>query len=207
MNHAIILSALLIVYCTIHSLLISLPVTNFIKRKTGKRFCYFRLFFNVFSVVSLIPVVYYDYVLHHEPFFVWSGSLLYLKYGMIISGAGLLVAGARQYSFSHFIGINQIKTQCVEENNVAADKLNTSGVLGLIRHPWYTAVILLLWSRNLDYSNLIVNIIFSLYLLAGAWLEEKKLIKAFGNIYLHYRQTVSMFLPFKWISKFLTSQY
>jgi protein-S-isoprenylcysteine O-methyltransferase Ste14 len=118
---------------------------------------------------------------------------------MIFFGIVLILAGAKAYSFSQFSGIQQIKTGCMEENDISSDKLNTSGINGMVRHPWYTAVIFLLWSRNMDYSALIVNSIFTLYLIAGAYHEEYKLLMAVGDQYKEYKKKVSMFVPLKWL--------
>ena len=77
--------------------------------------------------------------------------------------------------------------------------LVTGGVLGVVRHPWYLGGILLLWARDLNVSGLIVNIILSLYLIFGAWLEEQKLLKEFGASYAEYQKKVSMFIPLRWL--------
>jgi protein-S-isoprenylcysteine O-methyltransferase Ste14 len=71
--------------------------------------------------------------------------------------------------------------------------------LSIIRHPWYSATILILWSRNVDLSALIVNVILILYLIYGTYLEEKKLVVEFGDEYRLYQQSVSMLFPSKWL--------
>ena len=63
------------------------------------------------------------------------------------------------------------------------------------------AGILLLWGRNLDSADMIVNVVFTAYLIIGATLEEKKLVKEFGDDYLEYKRTVSMLVPFKWLKR------
>ena len=201
MNNYILLSVLLILYCFIHSFLISIPVTRFAKRKLGKSFCYYRLMYNIFSLVSILPIMYYANTLKAEIFFSWNGYAVVIKYLLIISGFALVISGSRAYSFSLFSGLKQIKSGCIEENDISSDNLCTTGVSAIIRHPWYTAVILLLWSGNFDYSKLIVNSVFTLYLIIGAYLEEYKLIKAFGDQYREYKRDVSMFVPLKWLRK------
>jgi protein-S-isoprenylcysteine O-methyltransferase Ste14 len=176
------------------------------KKIMGKTFCYYRLCYNVFSIITLVPVLYFANTLKSEAFFIWNGIWLILKYAMITIGVVLIAAGARGYSFSQFSGLRQIKSGCTEENDASSDTLNTSGISGIIRHPWYTAVILLLWSANLDYSTFIVNVIFSLYLVIGAFLEESKMVKAFGNQYIEYKREVSMFVPMKWIFKHMNER-
>jgi protein-S-isoprenylcysteine O-methyltransferase Ste14 len=159
------------------------------------------MIYNIFSVITLAPILYYAYIIRGLVIFSWYGYLAIIQWMLILIGAILLIGGSIGYSFSQFSGIKQIKTECVEENDVSSDKLNTSGISGIIRHPWYTAVILLLWSRELNYSALTVNIVFTIYLILGAHLEELKLAKAFGDQYRNYKKNVSMFVPIKWIYK------
>ena len=56
-----------------------------------------------------------------------------------------------------------------------------------MRHPWYLAVVLLIWARNLQSADLVVNAVLMLYLMAGTMLEERKLVDAFGEEYRAYQ--------------------
>lgn len=80
-----------------------------------------------------------------------------------------------------------------------------SGILGVIRHPWYLATILLIWARPLDISAILINSILAVYVLTGAFLEEKKLLLEFGDKYRAYQNKVSMFIPYKWVKSKLRS--
>jgi DNA-binding XRE family transcriptional regulator len=53
-------SLLWIVWCTLHSILIATPVTDYMKKKLGDQFRFYRLFYNTVSLVTLIPLVYYS---------------------------------------------------------------------------------------------------------------------------------------------------
>jgi len=77
--------------------------------------------------------------------------------------------------------------------------IDSSGVLGLVRHPWYTAVVLLLWARDLDVAALVANGVLTIYIVVGTLLEEGKLVHEFGDAYRNYQGRVSMFVPLKWI--------
>jgi protein-S-isoprenylcysteine O-methyltransferase Ste14 len=58
---------------------------------------------------------------------------------------------------------------------------------------------LFIWARQLDISAIFVNVILTFYLIAGTYLEEKKLIREFGEKYIAYQKRVSMLMPYKWI--------
>ncbi len=81
----------------------------------------------------------------------------------------------------------------------ASGEFDSSGVLGLVRHPWCTATFLALWARDFDLATMIVNLVLSAYLVIGTNLEEQKLIKEFGETYRTYKTRVSMFFPVSWL--------
>lgn len=199
MRDLIYLASLLIIYCFFHSFLISLPVMRFIKNRSGFIYYYYRIIYNIFSVISLIPIIYYAYILNGRKIITWIENLVYLKYLLTFAGLLLLFAGAKEYSLMQFTGLKQIILKHSHKELNSTGELKRTGVLGIIRHPWYTAGILLLWSRDMDNSALVVNIVLTLYLIIGAYLEEYKLVKIFGNQYCDYKKEVSMLFPYKWI--------
>ncbi len=201
LNDYLFLSILLISYCLIHSLLISIPVTTFFKNRLGNGYSYYRLIFNLFSLFTLLPVLYFARTLESHTIIRWEGIWLYFRIILNILGIWVIYAGSKGYSFKQFSGIKQIQSKTLNENDIISEHLSTSGILSYIRHPWYTGVIILLWSRNLNKSALIVNIIFTLYLILGAFWEEKKLKLAFGQNYSRYKREVSMFIPLAWFLK------
>jgi protein-S-isoprenylcysteine O-methyltransferase Ste14 len=191
--------SLWVLWCTLHSTLIATPVTDYLKKKLGDRFRFYRLFFNAVSLVTLLPVVYYSIPIRQAPLFRWEGSLMIVKYLLWAASIALFVAGGRHYSMAQFFGIRQIKTGRANAALSECDTFDTSGILRAIRHPWYTASLLLIWARDLSLSTLLINIILSAYLVVGTILEERKLLSEFGERYREYQKNVSMFIPYKWL--------
>lgn len=60
----------------------------------------------------------------------------------------------------------------------------------------YASTIGLIWSRNLQERDLVINIVFSVYLIVAAFMEEKRLIAHYGEAYRSYMKRTSMFVPF-----------
>ena len=197
----LILAILWIAFCTLHSGLISITFTNFLKQKIGDSYRFYRLFYNIFSIVTLIPVFIYTVSIRQQPFFAWTGYLLPVKDVLFFIGIICFVAGARHYSFSQFSGIAQIKEGANHNLINETGELSSRGILGVVRHPFYAGIFPLIWSSNLDTPTLIVNIILSIYVVIGTLLEERKLIEEFGDAYREYQQKVSMLFPLKWIKK------
>jgi protein-S-isoprenylcysteine O-methyltransferase Ste14 len=73
--------------------------------------------------------------------------------------------------------------------------LDTTGILGVVRHPWFAGGLLIIWARPIDMAILVTNVVLSTYLVLGAVLEERKLVAEFGDEYREYQEKVSMFLP------------
>ena len=194
-----ILVLLWITYCGLHSGLIANTVTTIVKLKLGVNYRYYRISYNIFAIVTLIPVVVYTHSIKQTPFFCWEGFLMPVRYILLVSGLLILYVGSRHYDMQTFLGLRQIKLGVNHNLINTSGKIDSTGILGIIRHPFYSGSILILWSNDLDTSILIVNIILSLYLIIGTFLEEQKLIQEFGNEYREYQRKVSMLFPIKWI--------
>jgi protein-S-isoprenylcysteine O-methyltransferase Ste14 len=197
----LLLALLWVCYCIVHSALISITITTYFKRALGNRYRFYPLAFNVFSIITLIALLIYSHSSRFQgrSLFDWSGNWRILQYCIMALAAALIIAGARQYSISQFLGIRQI----FEHNTSGAMALDgtfeKTGVLGVVRHPWYVAVFLLLWAGNLNMAAIMINLVLSMYLAIGTMLEERKLVIEFGDGYRRYQQQVSMFIPLKWL--------
>jgi protein-S-isoprenylcysteine O-methyltransferase Ste14 len=127
-----------------------------------------------------------------------------VRYILLASGLLILYAGSRHYDMQTFLGLKQIKLGVNHNLINTSGEIDSTGILGIVRHPFYSGSILILWANNLDASMFIVNIILSVYLIIGTLLEEKKLVQEFGNEYKDYQKKVSMLFPIKWILKRLS---
>ncbi len=197
----ILLSLLWTVYCIVHSALISVTVTDFFKRALGDGYRFYRLFFNAFSLGTLVPLLIYSHSAHWrtELLFAWEGHMRIFQYGLIALAAILVMAAARHYSMLQFLGIQQILEARPGNAMTESGEFDSSGVLGVVRHPWYLALLILLWARDLNLTEIAINVVLSVYLLIGTFLEEQKLVFEFGDKYKAYQRQVSMFIPLKWL--------
>jgi protein-S-isoprenylcysteine O-methyltransferase Ste14 len=195
----IILSLLVVAWCVLHSAMISVSVTEYIKKRLGTRFRFYRLFFNLVALLTLIPVALFAYSIRTQAIFSWDGYLRIGQALLLVVAVLLLLLGGRHYDVRQVIGIKQIKEGSANKAITETGELDTSGVLGITRHPWYLATILLVWARQMDVSVIFVNVILTSYLFVGTLLEERKLIGEFGEKYLAYQKRVSMLIPLKWL--------
>jgi protein-S-isoprenylcysteine O-methyltransferase Ste14 len=108
---------------------------------------------------------------------------------MMLATFGVIVIrqAFKQYSLKKFVGLNKDEGVFIDE-----------GILKSIRHPLYAGTILIVvgfffFSPTL--STLVSMICIFLYLPIGIYLEERKLVKKYGDQYLTYKKKVPMLLP------------
>lgn len=191
------LSILWILWCSLHSLLISRFFITKMKNILGIKFAYYRLAFNAFSLLTLIPVVIYQQLLSEGIIFSWPGSWNLLKFGMYLASFVLFYGGYRVFDMRYVLGTKQVD-EMREGKKVDAMDFYTTGILEYVRHPWYSGSILLVWAfGSISDVSLVSKIILTAYLIFGTFLEEKKLIHEIGEPYLAYRRRVPMLIPWK----------
>jgi len=182
-------------WCALHSFMISQGVISVLKKRFGDRYRFYRIVFNLVSVLTLIPVLIYSGSLRGDPFFTWSGAWRPVQFFLALGAMALFFAGGRHYDLRQFLGIRQVMEHEWKRGLTETGGMDTSGILGVIRHPWYTAAILIIWARPLDMAVLVTNVVLTAYLIIGPVLEEKRLVDEFGKEYQEYQQRVPMFFP------------
>ena len=195
-----LLAVFWIVWCAIHSGMISLTATGFLQRQLGTRYRSYRLFFNIFATATIIPIVAFERSVNGPVLFQWDGFLIGIQVILFVLAGLLFIAGAIHYDMLHFLGIRQITSGTSHSPLSETGKLNTTGILSLTRHPWYLGGILFVWTANrtLDTPTLVSNVVLTAYLVFGTILEERKLVVQFGDEYREYQKRVPMLLPVKW---------
>ena len=200
LNQVAVLSGLWICWCTMHSLLIARRTVSGMKSILRERFAYYRLFYNFFSVITLIPLLIYHYGIQETVLFDWPGFWLLLKLALYIAAFMLFYGGYRVYDLQYVLGLKQMREFSAEKELVPMP-FKTSGILEYVRHPWYTGGILLVWGfGDITDVSLVLKVILSAYFIIGTMLEERKLVAEIGEPYREYCQRVPMLIPWKRIN-------
>jgi methanethiol S-methyltransferase len=184
-------------YCILHSYLISIGFTNLMVRLLKKYYAFYRMFYVLLSLVLLIPLINYTAQLDTEIIITYELPLNIVRYVLICGSLAIFFwAFFFNYNSLSFFGIYQILRFGKTKTSNPSEEIKRNGLLGIIRHPMYFALILFLWCHTFRVSDIVVNIVLTLYIFVGTILEEKKLILEFGDTYVKYQQEVPMLIPF-----------
>ena len=80
-------------------------------------------------------------------------------------------------------------------NLFGTQRLAVKGVYGWIRHPMLVAGFLFLATSGPSRNNLVFLLMYTTYMLIGAYFEERRLVRIFGERYFEYRRQVGAFFP------------
>ncbi len=184
-------------YCALHSYLISIGFTNLLNRLLKKYSAFYRLFYILISLFLLIPLINYTAELDNKVIIVYGPYLDILRY-VLISGSLLMFFWAFFFDYDSlsFFGVRQILNFAGIQKRNPSDEIKRKGLLGIMRHPMYLALIIYLWCQTHKMSDIVVNIVLTVYVIIGTNLEEKKLVLEFGEEYVKYQAEVPMLIPF-----------
>lgn len=196
MNYLFIAS-LWIAYCLLHSFLVSTRFTNLLTGLLKNYYAFYRMFFVGFSLALLIPLIRYTDQFDSNIIITYSPTLNIVRYILLLGSLAMFFwAFFIDYDSLSFFGVRQILNFGKEKKINPSEDLKKSGLLGIVRHPMYFALIIALWCDTFTMTGIIVNIILTFYVIMGTILEEKKLVLEFGDTYVKYQQEVPMLIPF-----------
>lgn len=181
----------IIVWGIVHSLLASMGLKDVLRRVFGDGFMkFYRLFYNVFAVISFLPILYLLAALPDRNLYEVPTPFAYLMRVGQAASALLLLIAVVQTDLLSFAGLRQL----FEEEKKGP--LITGGLYRLVRHPLYTFSLLILWlSPTMSLNSFIVYSALTMYILVGIFFEERKLLREFGQEYARYRSTTPMLIP------------
>jgi protein-S-isoprenylcysteine O-methyltransferase Ste14 len=197
MSYILLISGWIFFYA-LHSILALDSVKSFAKNGFQSYFPFYRISYNLFSIMLFVVLVYYQFSLSQE--LVVAESLVLEILGAIVFLLGIVVLNIAFSSFNkrEFIGLEQLD-EIKQPTIIAEKKLVKTGLYGYVRHPLYFGVILMLLGAVLFLPNvpmLLFVMVSLVYLPIGVTLEERKLVAEFGAQYQVYQREVKMLFPF-----------
>jgi protein-S-isoprenylcysteine O-methyltransferase Ste14 len=182
-----------LLYGLVHSIMASLRAKTLVRRWFGPAVDrIYRLAYNIFSALSLLPVLALPVYLPDRMLYVIPFPWLLLTAGLQGLAIVALLVGMWQTGLWSFIGLRQI----FEPQPVDVQRLIIRGLYRWVRHPLYTAGLFIIWLIPVMTVNLLaLNLGLSLYLVIGAIVEERKLLSEFGQAYTNYQDRTPMLIP------------
>ena len=182
-----------VLFCVLHSLLASIRLKQWMAKKTGKAFKYYRLYYSLFAFAGLAAILLYQFTLFSPNIF--SPTAFSYATGIFIGIAGLAIMALCIKKY--FGQLSGLKTFFIDEVT-SGNKLIITGIHRHVRHPLYAGTFLFIWGLFifLPFTSLVIsNFIITVYTLIGIRFEEEKLVKEFGQPYEEYKKTVTMIIP------------
>ena len=130
-------------YCLLHSFLISIRFTDLMTRLLKNYYAFYRIFYVFISLILLIPLISYTAQLDNNVIIIYGLPLNIVRY-VLISGSLLIFFWAFFFNYDSlsFLGIRQILNFRKINKTNPSEEIKKSGLLGIIRHPMYLALII-----------------------------------------------------------------
>ncbi|BCA59438.1 methyltransferase family protein [Sphingomonas sp. HMP6] len=171
-----------------HSVLAGADLRRGMGRLVGRAH---RLVYNALALLALLAVLATGHWLAGSALpFMMPLALRWVMNAAVIAGLVLGWVALRSYHLGAFIGTAQLRGA---DDTAAA--LSVSGLHRWIRHPLYSAVLLIVWGMARSELDVATACWVTLYLIIGSRIEEQRLIARYGDAYRRYRSTTPAFLP------------
>lgn len=189
MKDLLYLGILWLLYFIIHSCLASLAVKQIVSRIWPESDRIYRLLYNFFSIILLIPIGWFLVTHPGQVLWQWNGVFRSIQFLVTLCVLFGFYWSTKAYNMKTFLGLQQWSNQNMD------DPLGFSGLHRYVRHPWYTLVLIYIWTRDMDSLFLLSAILMTSYFWVGSILEERKLLAYYGSAYKTYMNKVPGLIP------------
>jgi methanethiol S-methyltransferase len=117
---------------------------------------------------------------------VWSLAMYCCQFFLLLA----LARCVQQTDAGIFLGIRQLR------DTGTVETLKTEGFYAVVRHPLYLiSILFMLLNPVMSIQWLILTLFSTIYFIAGAIVEEKRLIESHGEEYISYMKKVPFIIP------------
>jgi protein-S-isoprenylcysteine O-methyltransferase Ste14 len=187
-------------YGLLHSLLASLTAKAHTRQWIGPvTDRWFRLAYNFIAAITLLPILFLPILIPDREIYTIPFPWVIITLAIQVLAVFALIVGLRQTGLSAFLGLRQL----LLPEDTTPPRLVIDGLYRYVRHPLYTAGLLIIWLLPiLSWNLLALNLGLTAYIFIGAHFEEQKLLREFGEAYAEYRNHTPMLIPGVKLSRF-----
>ncbi len=179
------------IYFALHSVFASDAVKQFFKQSMPAVSRFYRIIYNVIFTLGLLVMLVLNASIPSAYLIEPSSWTRYFSLMLATVGIFIFRAAFRQYDSRGFMGLRD------DEQEV----FKAGGILKKVRHPIYLATLFIVagfWLFIPNVTTLVSAGCILVYLAIGIPLEERKLIRKYGDAYRQYRKDVPALIPRLW---------
>lgn len=186
-----LLCVLWILWCFLHSIFTSTKTTSWFKKRLGDKFTFYRIFYNLFSLITVLPLLYWQRTIAGHIVIKLSPFLLIFKYVALILSVIVIAGSFFTFDIKEFLGIGKI----ISRNKKTI--ISKHGFYGIVRHPMYLGgfVFFLALMTHTPLAQFLGYLILAVYMIIGTVREDRRLANELGEEYRSYQKEIPMFLP------------
>jgi len=182
------------IFYSLHTLLASLSIKKKMKNRIGKTYVWYRLIYSLFSSIGLLAILVYGSMIEKRRLLAITDFTTYLGYMFAAFGTIIIVKSLKHFSLSALVCLR------AHDDLEEQPEFVRKGMHAYIRHPLYAGLLLIFlgfFFFDPILASLVHLICLIVYLPAGIYFEEKKLIQIFGESYAQYKKEVPALCPRK----------
>ena len=185
------LCATWIQWCFLHSFLITPGTTIWLKKQVGGKFAYYRICYNLFSLITVLPLFYWQRTITGPIVLPLSPHLVIVKYTALVFSFIVVAGSFVSFDIREFFGIRQPQQKEKEP------AIHTHGLYGIVRHPMYLGGIIFFTASmtHVPLPQFLGYLILVMYMVIGTFREDRRLSRELGDMYIKYQKEVPMILP------------
>ena len=210
--HHLLFAAAWASFGVVHSLL----AADWVKARAVDEFRpFYRISYNIWAGFHLGAILLLEWGgFPDKAVFGWPSWLGWTFHGVQALGWMLVLWAISGYDVGRFAGIEEAADEIRSRDTarkpgrpqsdaqVAPPKpevepLRTEGLNAYMRHPLYTGLLVVLWSRVFDEFQLATALWGTAYIVIGTRFEERKLRRLYGEAYERYCAAVPAFFPWR----------
>ena len=198
----------------VHSLL----AADWVKARAVDEFRpFYRISYNIWAGLHLGAILLLEWGgFPAKTLFGWPSWMAWTMHGIQALGWILVLVAISGYDLGRFTGISEA-TEEIRLRDAAnkpgqptptlddpmtpprpeVEPLRVDGLNGYMRHPLYTGLLVVLWSRAFDEFQLATALWGTAYIVIGTRFEERKLRRLYGAPYDRYQAAVPVFFPWR----------